>query len=134
MVYGKGINDMPYGWRLETELNYRIYECWKNMIKRCYSKKYQEKYPTYKDCYVCEKWLKLSGFVEDIKFIDNYNFWETHQHEKISLDKDIKSNNKNKCYCLEQCMFTSISENSKQSHKTRIYKKHSEETIKKNKR
>ena len=45
------------------------------MITRCYSKKYHEKEPTYKECYVCDKWLKLSGFVEEISKIPNYNKW-----------------------------------------------------------
>ena len=122
MIYGKCINDMPKGWYSKNnKLNYRIYHCWYNMITRCYSKKYHEKEPTYKECYVCDKWLKLSGFVEDISFIDNYEFWISHPNERIALDKDIKSGGTNKCYCLEECMFVKQKENTQQSNKTRNY-------------
>lgn len=123
MVHGVGINDMPYGWRKESELNYRIYDCWKHMLERCYSKKYQEKFPTYKGCYVCERWLRLSNFVEDISKIDNYELWINNPKKYIALDKDIKNNGNNKCYCLEQCMFVTNEKNVKQSNKTMDYNK-----------
>ena len=121
MVYGVGVNDMPKGWRLESELNSRIYNCWHSALQRCYSDTYKKKYPSYKDCYVCDKWLRLSGFVEDISFIDNYEYWASYPRERIALDKDIKSNGANKCYCLEQCMFINNSDNVKQSNKTMRY-------------
>ncbi len=31
------------------------YQTWKDMLKRCYSIKEIEKYPTYKKCSVCEE-------------------------------------------------------------------------------
>lgn len=120
MIYGKGINDMPYGWAKENELNRRIYRCWSSMIKRCYYEKYQQINPTYKGCYVCERWLKLSNFVEDISKIENYELWITGFNKKknpYELDKDIKSNNKNKCYCLEQCQFVLQKDNGSKAHK-----------------
>ena len=72
MIYNKGINDMPKGWRNENDLNGRIYWCWAHMIERCYSEKSLEKRPTYNNCCVCDKWLKLSGFIEDVEKIDGY--------------------------------------------------------------
>ena len=123
MVHGVGINDMPYGWRKESELNYRIYDGWKHMLERCYSEKYQEKFPTYKGCYVCERWLRLSNFVEDISKIDNYELWINNPKKYIALDKDIKNNGNNKCYCFEQCMFVTNEKNVKQSNKTMDYNK-----------
>lgn len=122
MICGIGINDMPRGWRKANDWNYRVYRVWCDMLKRCYSKKYHEKYQTYKDCYCCERWLKLSNFVEDIKLIPNYNHWLSGLSEKrnpYQLDKDIKSNNKNKCYCLEQCQFVDFKENGRQAVKHR---------------
>lgn len=122
IVYGKGVNDMPYGWRSADEWNYRVYEVWRSMIRRCYSKKFHEKNPTYENCYCCERWLFLSNFVEDIVKIDGYELWLSVFGEKINpyqLDKDVKSNGINKCYCLENCMFVTKSENSKQANKTR---------------
>ena len=121
LIYNKGISDMPYGWTEKNKENHRIYQTWKGMIERCYSNKYQERYTTYKGCYVCERWLKLSNFVEDISKIDNYELWLSDRN--YQLDKDIKSNGINKCYCLEQCMFTTQKENTRQANKTRDYSK-----------
>lgn len=120
-VEGVGINDMPYGWTTKSELNRRIYGCWRGFLHRCYNKKYQKKYPTYKSCYVCDRWLLLSNFVEDIVKIEGYKYWLEHPNERVALDKDIKSNGNNKCYCLEQCMFVAIETNTKQANDTRNY-------------
>ena len=120
-IHNMGINDMPRGWRLKNELNERIYRVWHGMIQRCYSEKSLKKRNTYKDCYVCKRWLKLSNFVEDIPKIDGYELWLNNPNQRIALDKDIKSNGNNKCYCLEQCMFATNKENIKQSNKTMDY-------------
>ena len=122
MIYGVAINDMHRGWRNDDILNKKIYTIWYDMIKRCYSEKFHKKEPTYKNCYVCNKWLRLSGFVDDISKIPNYNRWVEGSKEKrnpYQLDKDIKSNGTNKCYCLENCMFVTQEENTKQANKTR---------------
>lgn len=120
MICGVGINDMPKGWYSESKWNYLVYLKWMNMIRRCYSKNFQEKRPTYKGCYVCDEWLKLSNFVIDFKLIDGYDD-ELFLAGKLQLDKDIKSDNNNKCYCLEECMLVSVSENSRQSDKHQNY-------------
>ena len=108
---------MPRGWTKDNELNSRIYELWKGMLRRCYSKEFLKKRPTYSNCYVCERWLKLSNFVNDISKINNYEHWI--KNKNYQLDKDIKSNGINKCYCLEECQFISQEENTKQAVKTR---------------
>ena len=120
MIYGKGINDMENGWRLESKWNKRVYQVWADMIRRCYSEKWQEKYPTYIGCTVCKKWHKLSGFIEDIKLIEGYDE-ENFLNGKLCLDKDIKSNGMNKKYIMNNCMWVSKSENTKQSNKTMDY-------------
>lgn len=114
-VAGIGINDMPRGWTKENETNQRIYNLWNMMLQRCYSEKSRKKYPTYENCYICEKWHKLSGFVEDLPKIENFTFWLEHPNERVSLDKDIKEEN-NKCYCVEKCKFVSCSENTIKSN------------------
>lgn len=121
MICKKGINDMYKGWRIENELNKRIYQVWCSMLVRCYSENYHKRRPTYKDCYVCERWLRLSNFVEDVSKIPNYNLWLNNTN--YQLDKDIKSDGKNKCYCLEQCIFVINTDNVKQAMKTREYLK-----------
>ena len=120
MVYGYGINDTPRGWRLENEWNKRVYEKWKSMFGRCYSEKYQEKHPTYIGCTVCERWLLLSNFTEDIPKIDGYDK-ELFLNGKLELDKDIKSNGENKEYSLENCLWVIHAENVRQSNKTKDY-------------
>ena len=120
IVYGKGINDMPRGWTSEDEWNKMVYLKWKNMLARCYSEKYHEKHPTYKDCTVCERWLLLSNFVEDFYKIDGYDK-EKLLNGELCLDKDIKSNGQNKEYYIENCMLVSNTENIKQSNKTMDY-------------
>lgn len=123
MVYGVGINDMEYGWVSACEWNKRVYQLWRSMLQRCYCKQHLERFPTYKNCYVCNKWLKLSGFVEDVKLIDNYDYWINGFDKKrnpYELDKDIKSNNMNKCYCLKECMFASQLENTQQAIGARL--------------
>ena len=118
-VYNNGINNMPRGWTKENEWNKRVYKTWCNMLERCYDEKYQEIHPTYIGCTVCDRWLLLSNFVEDITKIDGYELWLTNPNKRISLDKDIKSNGENKEYCLEECMLVFAEENTKQANKTR---------------
>ena len=113
-----GINDMPRGWRLENQWNKRVYEKWDSMLQRCYYEKVHEKQPTYKGCFVCKEWFILSNFVKDIIKIDGYDE-KLFIEGKLVLDKDIKSDNKNKCYCIEQCIFVTQAENVKQSNKHR---------------
>ena len=62
----------------------KCYNTWHNMLERCYNPKYQEKYPTYKDCEVCESWHNFQAFAE---WYEN-NYYEI-PNESMSLDKDI---------------------------------------------
>ena len=68
---------------------------WNNMKQRCYSEKYQTKYPTYIGCYVCEEWLNYDTFKE--WFNKNYV-------EGYVLDKDILVEG-NKVYSPQTCCF-----------------------------
>ena len=108
LVYGVGINDADYKLYIVEELpktngerNQKIvWECpfysrWKNMIARCYSKSYLEKYPSYKGCSVCEEWLTFSNFKAWMEQQD----WEGKQ-----LDKDLLVY-QNKIYSPETCVF-----------------------------
>lgn len=115
-VYGVGINDLKDFNRnknstLYNELNARIYYLWKAMIKRCYYAKFHEEYPSYKDCEVCQRWHRLSNFVEDVCKIEGYELWVNNRC--YCLDKDIKGNGK--LYSLDTCCFISKSDNSRES-------------------
>ena len=120
MICGVGINDMPKGWCSKRKWNNLVYRKWRSMLMRCYSEKYQKTHPTYKCCTVCERWLLLSNFVEDFPKVDGYNE-EKFLNGELVLDKDIKSNGKNKEYSLDNCMLVSAIENAKQAIKTTEY-------------
>lgn len=60
--------------------NRKIYETWQSMIERCYSKKYIDKWKSYKDCTVCEEW----------KYYSNFKSWYKEKYKDgWALDKDI---------------------------------------------
>lgn len=72
-----------------------FYDKWASMLKRCYSEKYIVKFPTYKDCSVCDEWLTFS----------NFKLWMQQQDwEGKELDKDILFPG-NKVYSLYTCCF-----------------------------
>ena len=106
LVCGVGTNDCP-GWSYRKDRDtyeYRVYLTWHNMLARCYSKKYLERKPTYIGCSVCERWLTLSNFAEDIKSLPNYDKYVTG--ECPVLDKDIRVPG-NRVYSSVTCMFVS---------------------------
>lgn len=83
----------------------RSYICWRDMLKRCYSEKIQEKRPTYKGCTVSKEWHKFSNF----KKWYNNNYYEIDKH-RMTLDKDILIKN-NKVYSEDTCIFVPMNIN-----------------------
>ena len=75
------------------------YNCWQNMLRRCYSAKCQEKHPTYIGCSVCDEWLYYSNF----KKWYNENYYEI-ENKTSQLDKDVLIKN-NKVYSPDTCVF-----------------------------
>lgn len=108
LVYNVGINDANYrGQEWVTvdggdgKRKQRLvwicpfYSRWRDMLKRCYSHKYQETHPTYKGCSVCHEWLTFSTFRR----------WMVEQDwEGKELDKDILIPG-NKVYSPDVCVF-----------------------------
>ena len=91
----------------------RSYSLWKDMIRRCYSG--EEQYKTYANVTVCERWLVYANFLEDLPFIENYEWWLENENQRIALDKDLKQVGvENKVYSLETCKFVSVSENTRE--------------------
>ena len=97
-VFGVGITGLEptvdeNGERLDS------YMCWKSMLNRCYSSKYQKKYPTYKGCYVCDEWLYYPNFK---KWYEE-NYYEIN-NKTSHLDKDVLVKG-NKIYSATTCVF-----------------------------
>lgn len=98
------------------------YDAWKNMFYRC------ENDPIYADVTICDRWLILENFLEDIQKLENYNQWYSNETSRgWALDKDIKYKG-NRVYCPSACMFVTTEENSREANstvsnnKTRTYK------------
>ena len=97
-VFGVGIKGLEpivdeNGKRLDS------YNCWTDMLKRCYSAKYQKKHPSYIGCCVSEGWI----------YYHNFKKWYEANYYKISnktshLDKDILIKG-NKVYSKDTCVF-----------------------------
>ena len=76
-----------------------IYKIWEDMMKRCYSKNFHKKRPTYVDCEVCEEWHNFQNFA---KWYEE-NYYEI-EGQKMHLDKDILFKG-NKIYSPQTCIF-----------------------------
>ena len=108
LICGVGVNDLGYRVHVREELTKnggkriwktvfkcRYYSAWTNMLQRCYSKKYLERYPSYIGTSVCSEWLYASEFKKWMEQKD----W----HGKC-LDKDIVVP-RSKLYSPETCAF-----------------------------
>ena len=114
LVFGIGVNDLPYRTEVREELpkngckrvQKSVFKCpyytvWKSMLQRCYSKKYLESKPSYVGTSVCGEWLSASAFKKWMELQD----WQGK-----SLDKDIIVRG-NKLYSPETCAFVAASTN-----------------------
>lgn len=108
LVYGIGINDVDYVVQKFETTGYvdgkikqkkvwfcPYYRVWTSMLNRCYSAKYQERYPTYAGCTVSNEWLTFSNFK---------NWMEKQNYEGNHLDKDLLFPS-NKIYSDKTCVF-----------------------------
>ena len=115
LVYGVGVNDLGYRvhvYEYVTEnggkkvrksvFKCKYYTVWRDMLRRCYSKKYLESRPSYIDASVCSEWLSATAFKKWMEQQD----W----HGKC-LDKDIIVP-KSKLYSPETCAFVLTATNS----------------------
>ena len=114
LVHGVGVNDADYVVvKRETIDNVNgkqkqklvwicpYYRAWSDMLKRCYSVKFQEKRPTYKNCSVSKNWLTFSTFK---------SWMEMQDFKEKELDKDLLFEG-NKVYSAETCAFVTRSLN-----------------------
>lgn len=94
------------GYRGDGEYNtrHKSYNSWRAMMERCYSKSYNKKFKTYRDCIVCEEWHNFQTFTK--WFIKEY----PEDGNTYQLDKDIRVKG-NREYGPNTCMFVSPREN-----------------------
>lgn len=97
-VYDVGINDSPFV--VQPTINSKkyihpAYYTWYNLLTRCYSAKYKEKYPTYINAFCCDEWLVFTNFARWFK--NNYI-------HKYHLDKDLLFK-ENKEYSPNTCIY-----------------------------
>lgn len=114
LIYGKGVVDIDYQYQIFEVVNGKrklvwicpYYDTWKQMLRRVFSEKLHEKFPTYRGCTVDEDWLSLTcfkGWMEKQEWC--------HKNKKLQLDKDflIKGN---KRYGPDTCCFVTHNVNS----------------------
>ena len=115
LVYGIGTNDLPYRVQVWEELpknggkrilksvfRCKYYVVWRDMLKRCHSKKYLESNPTYIGTSVCREWLSATAFKK---------WMEQQDWRDKCLDKDIIAPG-SKLYSPETCAFVLATTNS----------------------
>jgi hypothetical protein len=100
LVYSVGVNDADYETQKRASGSKSSWYCpyykrWSDILKRCYSEKYQASKLTYIGCSVCEDWLTFSNFK---------SWMEQQDWEGKHLDKDIIKRG-NKVYSPEFCVF-----------------------------
>ncbi|NWC63693.1 hypothetical protein [Cedecea sp. P7760] len=97
-VYGFGFNDFPGVVSFlsgKRRFNIKSYQVWRDMIKRCYDKKEQQKRKHYQGCKVCDEWKSFSAFKE---------WWDLNHVDGWHLDKDLLVPG-NKVYSPSTCVF-----------------------------
>ena len=91
-IHGVGYNDVG-----DFNRHERAYDCWKEMLRRCYNEEHLKRHPTYRGCSVCEEWHYYSNFRK--WFNENYP-----PKTGAELDKDILVKG-NKVYSPQTCCF-----------------------------
>ena len=101
-VCSVGFNDITRPAKVDGKL-VKEYKLWHSMLNRCFSEKYQTRYPTYKGCNVSDNFLHYSFFYdwcqEQVGFgkvDENGRYWQ--------LDKDLLFVG-NKTYSETACVF-----------------------------
>lgn len=92
LAYGVGVNDKKSHW------NTKEYFLWNDMLRRCYSKAYHSKKPTYIGCEVSENFKSFSYFYDWCQNQIGFGLPEW------DLDKDILIKG-NKVYSEDNCVF-----------------------------
>lgn len=104
LVCGVGVNDADYVVKPTVDGRQKwcpYYQTWCDMLKRCYSERYQQRYPTYIGCSVAKEWHLFS----------NFKSWMiTQDWQGKALDKDLIRPG-NRVYSPDTCVFVDQSIN-----------------------
>lgn len=111
-VYGVGIKGDKLPSQVKGKM-IRSYRIWKEALRRCYDTKHLERYPTYKGCTVCDRWLNYENFYNDLPKLEGYKSWlKDDPLDRYSLDKDMLSSS-TKIYSPETCKFVPVGDNTR---------------------
>jgi hypothetical protein len=99
-VCGKGyIGEGKYSYQSDNKVN-KVYDIWKDMLRRCYSDRLQWKYPAYYGiATVCDEWLNLQNICQ---WYDD-NIYEAGDGGRMHIDKDILYKG-NTLYSPDKCI------------------------------
>ena len=102
LVQGVGFNDKTRPASVDGKHS-KEYDLWTDMLKRCFSEKYQTRYPTYKDCNVSDNFLHYSFFYDWCH--NQIGFGKVDKEGRYwCLDKDLLFVD-NKTYSETTCVF-----------------------------
>lgn len=101
VFYGFGYTGVGKFKRLDENGNMTLeYIAWSEMIRRCYSEKYQSDYPTYEGCKVCDQWADFQEF-------SSWYVRRPQYGKGLQLDKDILVKG-SKVYSPETCCLVPV--------------------------
>ena len=98
-VYGAGFIGVKYP-RSKNCKNIKEYVAWKQMLRRCFSKKEKKRAPAYEQVTCCNEWLNYENFYEWLHSQPNFDKW--FNGKRWAVDKDIL-NKGNKVYSPDTC-------------------------------
>ena len=102
-VYGVGVNDKTRPAWVDGK-HVKEYKLWQGMLERCFSEKYQTRYPTYKGCNVSDNFLNYSFFYDWCQ--NQVGFGKVDDKGRSwCLDKDLllvgnKTYSETACVCI----------------------------------
>jgi Bacillus phage HNH endonuclease len=96
-ILGVGYFGQGYTETIHKDMKKISWQCWKDMLKRCYDHKTLKKRPSYIGCSVADCWLNFQNFS---RFYCENNYRE----EGWQLDKDLLVRN-NRIYSESTCVF-----------------------------
>lgn len=76
------------------------YAMWREMLRRCYSSEFQERFPHYKGCTVDASWHDFNNFYNDL--INMVGYESIGCRRSYNLDKDLLVRG-NKVYSKDKC-------------------------------